>query len=148
MLVIVSETDELAQVKYEEDLSFGGLESSLALLNRFTDDEDFCFFWTRCNPEHDRGVRRFLEVRGLNGLKPGLQKNCLSAGLIPKPLAQGRQLSIYWNVGLNRAKWMSSICCVAWCYDQMAFPRVEETGYLLGRLCCTTGDNTRAVIGR
>lgn len=51
MLVIVDETDELAQAKYEEYLSYADLEGSLALfggwtgedLSRLDDDEDFRF---------------------------------------------------------------------------------------------------------
>jgi alkanesulfonate monooxygenase SsuD/methylene tetrahydromethanopterin reductase-like flavin-dependent oxidoreductase (luciferase family) len=51
MLVIVDETDELAQAKYEEYLSYSDLEGSLALfggwtgadLDKHTDDEDFAF---------------------------------------------------------------------------------------------------------
>lgn len=51
ILVIVDETDELAQAKYEEYLSYADLEGSLALfggwtgedLDKFSDDEDFAF---------------------------------------------------------------------------------------------------------
>ncbi|KAF2429966.1 alkanesulfonate monooxygenase [Tothia fuscella] len=51
MLVIVDETDELAQAKYEEYLSNSDQEGSLALfggwtgadLDKYTDDEDFAF---------------------------------------------------------------------------------------------------------
>ncbi|KAF4636848.1 hypothetical protein G7Y89_g1218 [Cudoniella acicularis] len=51
MLVIVDETDDLAQAKYEDDLSYADLEGSLALFggwtsadfSKFSDDEDFAF---------------------------------------------------------------------------------------------------------
>lgn len=60
ILIIVDETDEKAQAKYEEYLSYADLERSLTLfggwtgldLDKWGDGENFKFTGLRANPEH------------------------------------------------------------------------------------------------